>query len=292
MRVYHPSLRSTTVGSSKGVASVDVEGYAEVSDELGAHLLKIDFVAARGAKADTVAAVAGVVEPKPKVTFAPMVEEKMLTSETEVPEPPPSQQELLISVASSSGEIVTQPIIATVPLEPVHPLHGVTYELAKALQPSQAVIDEVNRISAVQSSLMVSISPSAEAVQAAFEKANQSGSPTAVVGSPSREATSEEIEAFISLSGEAVREVGRKTIHEGLVELLTEYLEQTKVKSSSISKVAERLLGLLEGNEETTPDQADEPESEDPEALQKLRLRHASIAAALKKSVPKKPAKK
>ena len=307
MKIYHPSLRSTKIGSSRGLVSVDAEGYAEVSDELGAHLLKIDFVLARGTKVEGVAPVKA--EPA-KVTFAPMVEEKMLTSETEVPESLPPQQAMTIpemlnetkvpegtsfnKAFEDTGTIITPP-------QPDSLLSSEATPEEAAV--NQAVIDEINRISVVQPPLMVSISPSAEAVQAAFEKATQSGSPTAVVETVSRETTPEEMEAvrailekggaFISLTGEEVQEVERKTIHEGLVGLLTKYLEQTKVKPSSISKVAERLLGLLEGNEEVTPDQADEPEAEDPDALQKLRLRHASIAAALRKPLPpKKPAKK
>lgn len=44
MRIFHPAIRNQTVGSSKGKFVIDAQGYAEVSDELGAHLLKLGYL--------------------------------------------------------------------------------------------------------------------------------------------------------------------------------------------------------------------------------------------------------
>lgn len=80
MKVRHPTLKNCSSISSHGSFNLDANGEAEVSAELGAHLLKCGFLAVAAPAAEP-----AVVEPPPSI---PPVMPDEEVAPVEQPEPP------------------------------------------------------------------------------------------------------------------------------------------------------------------------------------------------------------
>lgn len=84
MKIKHPKLRSMSVQSSKGLFKLDADGMAEVSPELGEHLLACGYVD-MDAEAEVEAKPAKVAEPEAPVAppEAPVTDDAVPVKEDE-----------------------------------------------------------------------------------------------------------------------------------------------------------------------------------------------------------------